>query len=391
MQSASTLLRLACMLALAAMLAGCATSSVRTTTTTPIIAGDPAMPEDQLLDVGVRLFDPGIDEIDEDEMTTLPEIRQAEARYVPTVLVDTLQRSGHWGAVRVVPDGTGYTDVVVEGKILESNGEKLEVEITASDSSGAQWYKRRYSGLASKYSYQSRQGPEPFQDVYNRIANDLAVYRGRLSAAEARNLRTVSELRFAESFSPQAFGGYLKQNGKGVYVVERLPAVNDPMISRIRQIRERDYLFIDTLQDYYNAFARDMANPYQEWRRQSYEESIAYRELRQQATMRTVAGVAAILAGIAASGGDSGSTRAAGTVGILGGAALVKSGFDKRTESEMHAEALQELGGSLSAEITPQVIDLEDRSVTLTGTVQDQYGQWRQILHGIYASETGNI
>ena len=70
---------------------------------------------------------------------------------------------------------------------------------------------------------------------------------------------------------------------------------------------------------------------------------------------------------------------------------MVKSGFDKRAESKMHAETLKELGGSLSAEIEPQVIELEDRSVTLTGSVQDQYGQWREILRGIYEAETGSI
>ena len=70
---------------------------------------------------------------------------------------------------------------------------------------------------------------------------------------------------------------------------------------------------------------------------------------------------------------------------------MIKSGMDKRAESKMHAETLLELGGSLGAEISPQVIDLDERSVTLTGTVEDQYTQWRAILHGIYAAETGSI
>jgi hypothetical protein len=163
------------------------------------------------------------------------------------------------------------------------------------------------------------------------------------------------------------------------------------MLERIRRIRERDDLFVDTLQDYYTGFSKQMSGPYQDWRKESYSESIAYRELRAQATGRTIAGVASILAGIAAQTGDSAATRAAGTVGIIGGAAMVKSGFDKRAESKMRAETLKELGGSLSAEIEPQVIELEDRSVTLTGSVQDQYGQWREILRGIYEAETGSI
>ena len=45
------------------------------------------------------------------------------------------------------------------------------------------------------------------------------------------------------------------------------------------------------------------------------------------------------------------------------------------------------MGASLEAVIAPQVIALEDRSVTLTGTVQAQYEQWREMLHEIYEQE----
>ena len=43
----------------------------------------------------------------------------------------------------------------------------------------------------------------------------------------------------------------------------------------------------------------------------------------------------------------------------------------------------------MGAEITPQVIELDDQTITLTGTVEDQYDQWRDLLHGIYGKETG--
>jgi hypothetical protein len=81
------------------------------------------------------------------------------------------------------------------------------------------------------------------------------------------------------------------------------------MLARVRQIRERDSLFVDTLQDYYNGFAQQMSAPYQDWRRESYTEGLAYKELRQQAAMRTVAGIAAIVGGIAMQSNDSASTR----------------------------------------------------------------------------------
>ena len=45
------------------------------------------------------------------------------------------------------------------------------------------------------------------------------------------------------------------------------------------------------------------------------------------------------------------------------------------------------MGASLDREIAPQVIALEDRTVTLTGTVQTQYVQWQQLMQKIYKQE----
>jgi hypothetical protein len=49
------------------------------------------------------------------------------------------------------------------------------------------------------------------------------------------------------------------------------------------------------------------------------------------------------------------------------------------------------LGESLESEVAPRVLSLDDRTITLTGTVEEQYVQWRQILADIYASEIGDI
>ncbi len=76
---------------------------------------------------------------------------------------------------------------------------------------------------------------------------------------------------------------------------------------------------------------------------------------------------------------------------ILGGGYLLKSGLEKRNEAEIHVQALDELGQSLEAEITPQVIELEDRTVMLSGNVEDQYAQWREILGDIYRAEIGEL
>jgi len=90
-----------------------------------------------------------------------------------------------------------------------------------------------------------------------------------------------------------------------------------------------------------------------------------------------------------AAGSNSSSGRSAANIGIASGAYMVKSGFDKSAESAMHVEALQELGDSMEAAIEPQVIELEDRTITLSGSVENQYGQWRDLLRDLYKIDTG--
>ena len=88
---------------------------------------------------------------------------------------------------------------------------------------------------------------------------------------------------------------------------------------------------------------------------------------------------------------DSYGTQVGGAFGVGAGAYLIRSGFDKRAEARMHMEALEELGQSLESEVAPQVISLEDRTITLTGSVEEQYEQWREILADLYAVEVGQL
>ena len=106
---------------------------------------------------------------------------------------------------------------------------------------------------------------------------------------------------------------------------------------------------------------------------------------------RLIAGAVAVAAGIAGATSSDGNARAASNVAIIGGGYLLKSGLEKRNEAQIHVQAMEELGMSLEAEITPQVIELEDRSVTLKGNVEDQYAQWRSLLADIYAAEIGGL
>jgi len=374
--------------------AGCATTSVKKTAPSPLVTNPTQTPEALLLDVGIGLFDPGLDEVDDKDLTVFPDVRVAEARYLPNLLMETMQRSGHWGVVRVMPEDLLNTDIHVASTILVSTGESLKLRVKVSDSSGRDWYTRDYQNVASRYSYArttSTAKKEPFQDVYNSIANDIAAYKALLSEREITNLRTISELKFAQDFSPEAFGGHLEQDKKGMYKVVRLPAAGDPMMDRIAKIRERDYLFVDTLQDYYNAFGEEMDAPYDEWRAQSYEEIVAYNELLATSRRHRIAGIASIIGGIVAAGSGSRATRTGGNVAIFGGAELIKDSIGKKAESQLHLEAMEELGDSLSVDLSTSVIELDDNTYTLQGDVSAQYLQWKKILKDLYEAETGIV
>ena len=386
-------LRLLAVITACFVLSACVSQTIKSTSVPKIDTPSSAVPEALLFDVSVVVFDPGLDNFDEDEQV-YPEVRQAEARFMPMVLSESIQNSGAWGAVRVVPDGTQVTDLIVRGEILHSDGEELQLAITAIDARGEVWLEETYTGKASRYAYQpaTRNPYDPFQTVYNTIANDLLEQLEELTEKERGDVRLVTELRFARDFSPEAFDPYLEKTRKGEYEIKRLPAENDPMLGRVRDIRERNRLYVDTLQVYYASFDLQMLEPYQEWRRASFEESAALQELRAESTRNLIVGGIAVLAGIAAaSSGDSSAARTAGQVAILGGGYLVKSGLDKRNEAQIHVQALEELGMSLEAEITPQIIELEDDTIILTGNLEEQYAQWRALLGDIYRAEIGSL
>ncbi len=389
------IMRLLLLLSLSALLSACVNQTIKSTSIPPVQTPSTAVDESLLLDVNIAVFAPGLDiEVDEKDVQVYPEVRRAEARYMPGILAEAMQDSGAWGAIRVVPDNKQLNDLLVEGKILYSDGEQLQLAITATDARGEVWLKKKYTGHTTRYAYDATKRGEidPFQALYNTIANDLLEELEKLELEDRRRVRLVTELRFARGFSPAAFADYLEEDEDGEFSIIRLPAEEDPMLARVREIRQRDRVFIDTLQEYYANFEGDMSGPYQEWRKLSYEEVMAMRALRRESTYQLIAGAAAVIGGIlAAADGDHRATRNAGNVAIFGGGALLKSGLQKRQEAQIHVDALEELGASLEAEITPQVIDLQDRTVTLSGNVEEQYAQWRTLLAEIYQTEIGAL
>ena len=362
---------------------------VTSTTIQPLKSPSSPTPVEALLDVAIPPLNDGLYLTDEDD-TVFPEVRYAEAIYFSNQLAKVMEKSGAWGAIRVTPTVGVVMDVYVTGTILQSDGETLAFDIKVYDTSGKQWFEKKYKYTTGKYAYDRRLGRigDPFQNLFTAIANDVLMAREEISHQQAVTLRQISELRFARDFSPAAFNEYISEDRKGILAIQRLPAENDSILQRVQKIRERDYLYVDTMQDYYDVFTQQMHMPYQDFRRASYESVVKARVYKKQGTKRVIAGIGVILAGIyGRTEATSYLGRDAGMATAAVGAYVLKSGLDKKQEAAAHTEMVAEMGTSLETVIVPQVIELEDRTVTLSGTVAAQYDQWKELLQQIYEEE----
>jgi len=403
------LLRLAILISLGSGflgLAGCVVNETRPLPKLQAVQAKQQIPDAELLDVAIRSFDPNIpaaiadNEEALDKRRIYPDIRKAESRLLPERLKATLQTSGQWGAVRVVPESVKFVDVIVSGRILESTGGRLELEINAVDAMGRVWIDdKNYSGDADLGSYKTdaaMRARDPFQNVYVQIANDLLEVRDRLGAAERRDLRTVAQLRLAQDLDPRSFQGYLQTDATGLTRIARLPAAEDPALARTEKIRERDAAVIDTLDGYNSRFAEGLFDSYAGYRRTSREAIEKEEKARSQATTRTVLGAAAVLASIFVSS-QCGSTdyncqRIEDAVrygGGIGGVAAVMSGIKKFADAKTAAQEVKELASSFEDEASTQIVEVEGRSLKLSGTAEEQYREWRRLLADIYREEVG--
>lgn len=397
-------LRLAgCALA-AAMLAGCVIQETRPLARVEATQALVVIPQAQRLDVVVHTFDPGIPEelaSDEDALAKkkiYPDLRKAEARYFPVVLRNTLEGSAQWGAVRVGPPSVQYVDLAVDGRIIESTGKRLELEISARDATGRVWLDaKRYASEADIGSYKTDaalKARDPFQNIYSNIANDLLAARAALDAAALREVRQVAQLSFGADLAPEALSGYLRKDPArpGLTRVVRLPAENDPVAQRVERIRERDTAVVDTLDGYYTGFSEQMQASYGDFRRTSYEEIDKEDRARRSARTRTFLGAAAVLAAIFVPGNCNSEAscnleEVARYAGTAGGIAGFLSGLDKYADARTHAQAFGELARSMQSEVAEQVVDVEGRSLKLTGSAEEQYRQWREMLREYQAGE----
>ena len=376
---------------------GCSVNEVINAEETPLVVATTPKDEGLLLDIGIIEFDGNVPDDNKPEDTRIYEpIRDAESRYLAYHLKNTMQGTGYWGAVRVIPSADAYTDVIVNARIGQSDGEFVELDVTVTDTSGQEWYSRSYetqTGVSS-YSENRDRREDPYQKVFNDIANDLQSYVESMPHEDVVRLQQISELRFFADMAPNTYGEHLQYDEDELVKVNRLPAENDPAVERLRQIRERDRLVVDMLNEHYANFYYGIAIPYHAYRKASREESVNYRQVKRSAALRTLMGVVVLAGSLQMETSDSSYSRyqmkrSLQAIGISEGVNAIMGGITRNSEAGIHVEAIEELAESFSSEAAPMVVTVEGQARRLTGTAAAQYESWRKLLHEIYEAETG--
>lgn len=377
--------------------AGCAVQELVVAEETELVVAASSIDEALLLDIGIVEFYDGIPDDNKPEKTGVyDDIRRAEAKYIPYHLKTTLQGAGHWGAVRVIPSEKAFTDVIISGEIVQSDGEYVELEMSVSDSTGRHWFTETYETQTGLTSYSKRRDRrrDPYQKVFNDFANDLQQYAAQLPPKQLQRTRQVSELQFFGDMSPAAYDAYLGTDEDGFATVVRLPAENDPSVARMRQIRERDRLVVDTLNEHYANFYYGIAIPYRNWRKNSRAETVKFRQEKRSAQIQALVGVV-VLAGSTQIDTSSSSrntrniNRALQYQGISRGFNTIFSALKRNRDAGLHLDAIAELSESFGNEAAPMVVNIEGQERRLTGTAEAQFESWRRLLRELHEAETG--
>ena len=345
----------------------------------PLIQAIQAPSTNALLEVGVQVFSTAQNEAGEYEIGdwVFDEIIQKETQFLPHLLKNTLVDSRQWGAIRVIPESDPSLDLFVEGQIIQSDGETLELQIRAFDSSGREWLNKTYAdqSIQEEYPESTRftldntfdaiNFVDPFQDIYNRIANDLVAVRTNLGEQTLDDLNLVTDMLYASDLSPNTFSGAITANEDGLLIVNRQPSLNDPMMARVADMKYRHHLFIDTVDEYYQTLYEDIQPAYVLWRRYSIDQ-IAEIETSQQEANRSDYG---------------------GSSGFLS----LSQRYDRFKWSKIFEREFNDLAAGFNNELAPAFLELNSQVHGLTGTMEQQYREWRGILRRLFELENGDL
>ncbi len=314
------------------------------------------LPPPALLAVGVVEFDPGLGP----KPVTDPRfaLRGAESRYVAFLLRRVLEETERWGPVRMLPGPDHAVELLIQGTIVESGGDRLELHLIATDSTGRRWIDRPYQATAQLADYRSADGADPFRSLYSAVAADLERFRSTLSLQQLEQVIETARLKYAAELAPAAYRDYIALGADGRVQIRRLPAAGDPMLARIERVREAEYLFIDTVDLRFARYFEDVRPTYMAWRSSTLESKVLMNAYRREAESRR-------------------------------GRQSARQRYYQLRELKLHQQTLREALGGFALEAGPTSLELNGELVELSGSLTEQFDQWKSLLARIHAAEVG--
>lgn len=396
--------------AIALLNSGCGTPSktVRVDPYTPLnVAMLGEIHEDDMLVIGIADFEytapkDAIDEqsdIAELEIPEIhPEVASAERFYFPKSIKETLERTGYFEEVFITPRPSETMNIVLTGELIESNGRRAAMRVTATDASGKKLFSNTYKFTTEEFHFNSSKKDEydTYQAMFNAVANDIIAAYKKMTPEERQRLRDLSNVRFARDLAPDAFGGYLLVDN-GQYILVGLPAENDPLFEKVLYLKGVEYQFLSELDGFYSDLYETMWNPYLSWRQSTADATDQLENARAEQRSAQL--------GAALSGFMSVATMAAGAYASSQGAynpafndtsaqfmdlaiQFVEQADYHSQIANQYAIEINHLGREFGAFLTPIVVEIEGRTYSLTGTADERYRNLREILRRIYLEET---
>lgn len=330
-----------------------------------------------------------------------PELRRAEANRFAVKMRDAITDTNVFEIAQVSPTKNATAHFYLDGKIVESNGAYLSLSVNLVSIDQTKLItNKRYKYEVKDYDLnnpRNEEGYDLYQPLFQLIAKDVAKAVSKLSEQKANSLKIIEELRFAETFSSEYFSKYLNTTSS-ITKIDFAPSDDDKMLQRIRALRIRDKMFIDSIQSDYDKFSMRMSPDYLNWQRGAYLETKAAEKARKKSLGKKLLGLAAITGGIAlAATADPYSTKGSlsalgGTLVAGAGVASIASSFQDSADAKMYESSLSELGSSLNIELAPRVIEMENKNIEFKGDASEQYIIWRKYLLDLYKLEkTPNI
>ena len=313
-------------------------------------------PNTPMLDIGVVLFDPGVEPEDDSAQAT---VRRLEASLLVHELKTALERSNQWGVVRLVPEASPLTPLSLHSKVLLSDGRDLVVRVTARDAMSQEWFDHTIAYRGSLSGDETKEISHIFHSLSNRLLQSWEQYSAR------NQLIVASEILYAQTLVPDAFAGMLNVSESG-WQLDRLPANNDPMLARISRVRNQEYLFCDAIDEQYGDLAVRVAPTYALWRRATAEQALWLEQYEQRVSER---------------GDNAGDGRFA----------RMQAHYAAYRSYRTQEQALWELAEAFEGESQPTMLKTASRVVSLEGTLATQYDEWRQILRNIFILEQGAV